>query len=126
VLSQLQRVIDNPRFLLAGRKVHVLPPVTGTTGRPLPRPGRVKRQRAPTDAHAAVPILVSGDTESGAPVLRQSACDRSTILARARLRPCKPSLSRCAILHQVANRRIRHHPPANSDSCSTGTDVLQR
>ena len=23
-------------------------------------------------------------------------------------------------LHQVANRRIRHHPPANSDSCSTG------
>ena len=35
-------------------------------------------------------------------------------------RPTITPLSRAQLLHQVQTRRIRHHPPANSDSRSTG------
>ena len=35
-------------------------------------------------------------------------------------RPTVTPLSRAQLLHQVQTRRIRHHPPANSDSRSNG------
>jgi hypothetical protein len=35
-------------------------------------------------------------------------------------RPTVTPLSRARLLHHVQTRRIRHHPPANSDSCSKG------
>jgi hypothetical protein len=35
-------------------------------------------------------------------------------------RPTVTPLSRARLLHQVQTRRIRHHPPANFDSCSMG------
>jgi len=41
-------------------------------------------------------------------ILTMLASDRSTVT------PLSPPP------HQVQTRRIRHHPPANSDSCSTG------
>ena len=67
--------------------LHVLPPVTGTTGRPLPRPGRVKRWHVDTE-RCAVPIPVSGDKrKERCNGFRQSGCDRSTILASAHLGP---------------------------------------
>ena len=35
-------------------------------------------------------------------------------------RPTVTPLSRAQLLHQVQTRRIRHHPPVNSNSPSTG------
>ena len=91
--------------------VHVLPPVTGTTGRPLPRPGRVKRGTSTPGTHTAAPILVS---ESGATCETQKAAPRFTGSTPERSSPCCPSDP------FNPHRRIRHHPPANSDSRSTG------
>ena len=44
----------------------------------------------------------------GSELARMLASDRSTVT------PLSPPP------HQGANRRTRHHPPANSNSCSTG------